>query len=203
MTERGGSFVKLIRGLRKGLCRVEDTLVCALLLAMVVVAAVPIVHRLAELKWNMMWADPLQKHLVLWIALLGAASATKDRHHINIDVLGRLLRGRAKCGSQAVTDLFSAVVCAMLAYACAAFVQAERESFIHGSFASSGTLFWKVAAWHAQAVMPFAFGLMACRFLIQTVEDVFALVTGAKAGESEEPAPSPAEDDQQPAGGET
>lgn len=199
---KGGSFVKAIQGLRRGLGRAEDALVCALLLVMVVVAAIPIVHRVAELQWNMMWADPLQKHLVLWIALLGAALATKDRHHINIDVLGRLLRGRAKSGSQALTNLFSAAVCAMLAYACAAFVQAERDSFIHGSFASSGTLFWKVAAWHAQAVMPFAFGLMACRFLVQTIEDIVALVAGAKAG-GDEPVPSPAEDDQQPAGGET
>ena len=192
----GGAAGRCLRGLRRGLGWAENTFIGLLLLTMVGLAALRIVRR--EMGWNidLMWADQMLTHMVLWVALLGAALATKDRNHINIDVVGRLLRGRAKSITRAVTDLFSAVVCVALTYACHKFFHAEHEAFRGATLAGAQPLFWKVAPWHAQLVMPFAFALMAVRFLVQTVEDVVAAVTGRPV---EDPRPTNAVSDPQEA----
>ena len=77
-----------MRNLLKWLYRVEDGLLVALLLAMIVLAGVDILARLA-LGSGMTWIAPVLRVLVLWIGLLGALVATRSREHIAIDVLSR------------------------------------------------------------------------------------------------------------------
>ena len=159
--------------------RLETALVCVLLLSMVGVAALRIVVRVGRLKLDIMWSDAYLKHSVLWITVLGAALATRDRNHVNIDVVGRLLKGRWRAGCQALTDLFAAVVCGVVAWACYVFVLSQQQAFAAKSFSTAGTIFGSVPAWYAQAVMPVAFALMTVRFLVQTVEDAVALWRGS------------------------
>ena len=40
---------------------------------------------------GLLWADPLMRHIVLWLGCLGAALATTSARHINIDVFSRAL----------------------------------------------------------------------------------------------------------------
>ena len=163
---------------RRAFVWVENALCCLIVLAIMGVAVWRIVVREAEWQVNAMWADPFLKHAVLWLTLIGAALATKDRNHINIDVVGRLLKGRWRSACQVLTSLFSTVICALLAYACCRFVLDQRTAFIDQTYDSSGTIFGNVPAWHAQAVMPVAFAIMSLRFLLQTVEDAYAVVMG-------------------------
>jgi len=163
---------------RRAFVWVENALCCFLVLAIVGVAVWRITVREAGWQFDTMWADPFLKHAVLWLTLVGAALATKDRNHINIDVVGRLLKGRWRAACQVLTSLFSCVVCALLAYACCRFVLAQRTAFIDQTYDSSGTVFGNVPAWHAQAIMPIALAVMSLRFLLQTVEDAYAVVMG-------------------------
>ena len=69
----------------------------------VVLAALQIVLRYG-FDSGIAWADPLLRVLVLWLGLLGALAATRDRRHITIDVLSRMLPARAKAAADAATS---------------------------------------------------------------------------------------------------
>ena len=105
---------------------------------------------------GILWGDPLLRHLVLWIALLGAAMATKEGKHINIDVISRVLPGRGKVAIQALTDLFSTCICVFLIQASLKFI---RDEFQAGTLA-----FLKIPTWALTVIFPVAFGLIALRF---------------------------------------
>lgn len=174
-------FAAIVRGagvVRRALMGLEVALVCLLLLAMVGVSALRIVVRVAHWELNLMWAGAFLKHSVLWLTVLGAALATRDRNHINIDVVGRLLKGRWRSGCLTLTNAFAAVVCVWAAWACYQFVGSQRDAFLNKSYDSAGTLFANVPAWYGQAIMPLAFALIALRFALHTIEDAAAVWTG-------------------------
>ena len=56
---------------------------------------------------SFLWGDPLLRHLVLWVGFIGASLATREEKHINIDVLGRALKGRPKLAVRFFTELFA------------------------------------------------------------------------------------------------
>jgi TRAP-type C4-dicarboxylate transport system permease small subunit len=105
---------------------------------------------------GILWGDPLLKHLVLWIALLGAAMATKEGKHINIDVISRMLPDRGKVAIRALTDLFSAFICVLL-------IQASLK-FIRDEFQAGALAFLNLPTWTVMIIFPVAFGLIALRF---------------------------------------
>ena len=102
----------------------EDGVLVTLLLTMISLAVSQIVLRNA-FDTGITWADSLLRVLVLWIALIGALVATRQQQHINIDLISRFLPVSAKRFVSAIVALFSAAVCAMLAYYCFDFVKME------------------------------------------------------------------------------
>ena len=107
------------------------------------------------------WADGLVRLGILWLALIGAVAASRDRRHIAIDVLSRLLPPRLQAVVSVVRNLFTAAVCALLAWYSWVFVRDSRE---FGDMLLDG---WP--AWWFQIVMPVAFALIAYRFLVRIV----------------------------------
>ncbi len=136
---------------------VENTLMALLLLGMIFLATGQIVMRNV---WDtgLAWSDPLLRIMVLWLGLLGAMAATRNNEHISIDVLSRFLPPRWQRVSRLVTDLFSATICAIIAYHAAGFVLMERED---GMIA-----FANVPAWVCESIIPIGFAVMALRFLL-------------------------------------
>jgi TRAP-type C4-dicarboxylate transport system permease small subunit len=141
--------------------RFEDTLLAAVLTAMIGLAAMQILLRNA-LESGLGWADPVVRLLVLWLGLLGALAASRDDRQINVDVLTRLLPSKAAVAVRALTHLTTAVISALVAYQAGRFVRSEYE---FESIAFSG-----IPAWVAAAVIPVAFGGIALRYLFQAVE---------------------------------
>ena len=107
---------------------------------------------------GIMWGDPLLRHLLLWVALLGATVATKEGKHINIDVISRLLPDRGKAAMHALTDLFSSFICILLIHASFKFMRDE--------FQAGALVFLKIPVWTVAVIFPVAFGLIALRFAI-------------------------------------
>lgn len=156
------------RGLSRGvhlLHRAEDALLALLLTAMVLLAPLQIVLR-HGFGGGMTWADPLLRVGVLWLGLLGALAATRERRHINVDVLSRILKPRARAATDAVTSLFACAVSGAVALHSARFVASEYR---FGSVAFSG-----IPAWALEVVIPFAFGMIALRFGLRVVTDLAA-----------------------------
>ncbi|MEA3291388.1 MAG: TRAP transporter small permease [Pseudomonadota bacterium] len=152
----GGALDRLIRLLHL----LEDGLLVSLLLAMILLAFGQIVLR-NFFGTGVAWVDPLLRVLVLWLGLIGALVATRLDKQISIDVLTRLLGPRLTAFSRLVTRLFAAAVSGLIAWHAARFIVDEWQS---GSVAFSG-----VPAWMLELVIPFGFGIIAARFLLQAL----------------------------------
>jgi TRAP-type C4-dicarboxylate transport system permease small subunit len=136
--------------------RAEDVLLAFLLGTLVLLAPLQIFLRnFFDAGW--IWADPLLRVLVLWVALLGALAASRTDKQIAIDVVSQFLSPRAKAIVGFNTGLFTAFVCGVVAYHSWLFVAGERE------FGSKA--FGDVPAWLCQLVIPFAFALIGARHL--------------------------------------
>jgi TRAP-type C4-dicarboxylate transport system permease small subunit len=145
------------RGIR-ALHRIEDALLAVLLLAMILLAPLQIVlHDVFDS--GITWIDPLLRVLVLWVGMLGALAASRDGRHITIDVLSRLLPARARAATDALTSLFATAVSGLVAWHAARFVLTE--------YSFESTAFSGLPAWALQSILPFAFGMIALRYLLR------------------------------------
>ena len=141
--------------LRTGFHRLEDGALVMALVSMLVMALTQIVLR-NLFDSGFLWAESFLRILVLWIAFLGAMVATRDRNHISIDLLSRLLPTAYFVPFQIVSLLVASLLCAVAAYHSAVFISYEYED---------GTIaFAEVPVWLCQSIMPIGFGVMALRF---------------------------------------
>ncbi|MGR9114207.1 MAG: TRAP transporter small permease [Gammaproteobacteria bacterium] len=137
--------------------RIEDIVLVAILTSMIGLAISQVMLRNV---WGsgFAWVDPLLRILVLWIALLGAMAATRDRNHISIDVLSKFLPDYLKKPAQVLTHLFTSFICTLLAWQGWRLVQLDYQEAT-GAFAS-------VPAWVCELIIPFGFGIIGLRFLL-------------------------------------
>jgi TRAP-type C4-dicarboxylate transport system permease small subunit len=151
----------MCRRLTAWLRGLEDIALVTILAAMIVLAIGQVALRDV---WGsgIGWADPLLRILVLWLALLGAMAATRDRNHINIDVLSKFLPDYLKKPAQLLTHLFSSVVCALLAW------QGGRLVLL--DYREATTAFASVPAWACELIIPFGFGVMSLRFFLYLLQ---------------------------------
>ncbi len=137
--------------------RAEDALLVLLLGAMIALASSQILLRNL---WDMglSWGEPLLRVSVLWVGLLGAMAATRDRRHIRIDLLSRFLPPRLAAWNRRLTDLFAGLICLLLAW--------HGARFVHYEWMDGSLLFGAVPAWVCESIIPFAFALMGLRYLL-------------------------------------
>lgn len=157
--------------------RIETGILAALLGVLVVLSAAQIALR-NLLDTSVTWGDPLLRVLVLWVGLLGALAASREDRQISVDVLSRLLSGRARSAAEAVTAVFTTLITGLLAYHAARFVLSELQAGSPG--------FGAAPAWALEAILPVGFGLIALRYAILSAVRVRALV-GHGAGREAEP----------------
>jgi TRAP-type C4-dicarboxylate transport system permease small subunit len=136
----------------------ENALLVGMLALMVLLAASQILLR-NFLDISINGADHLLRLLVLWVAYLGAVSASREGKHIHVDAIARWLPGRTKAGVGALTDLFTSGVCMVLAWQALRFMHSARES---GEMA-----FGSLPVWVAELILPLAFTLIALRYVLR------------------------------------
>jgi TRAP-type C4-dicarboxylate transport system permease small subunit len=145
---------------RRLLHRLEDGLLALLLTGMILLAGTQILLR-NLFDTGFTWADPLLRILVLWVGLLGALAASRQDKHIAIDVLARALPEGAQRLSHALTALFTAAVCALIAWHSGRFVSMEIDAGTPG--------FRGLPAWWFELIIPVAFGLIGLRYLLRSL----------------------------------
>jgi TRAP-type C4-dicarboxylate transport system permease small subunit len=144
--------------------RLEEILLVSLVVLMVSLGFLQILFR-NFISVGIVWIDSLVRHLVLWIALLGASIATRENRHIAIDVIsGRLSPGHYS-RIQGAVQLFSALVCLLLVYPAVRFVQND--------YVAGKTLAFGIPLWLSQAIMPAMMLVMGVRFLLQGIKKLF------------------------------
>ncbi|MEW8497885.1 MAG: TRAP transporter small permease subunit, partial [Candidatus Thiodiazotropha taylori] len=113
-------MINMLQTIRQVIHRFEELLTAILLGGMILLAGSQIVLR-NLFDSGLIWADPSLRIMVLWIALLGAIAATRENRHIRIDLLSHVLSKRSQSLLTVVHDLFSALVCGLIAWHSARF----------------------------------------------------------------------------------
>ena len=103
------------------------------------------------------WADSALRILVLWIGMIGAMFASRNKKHIRIDVLSHYLPAKLQNNIWRITELITAVVCAIVAYYSIEFIQFEYED--------AQIAFANVPVWLCETIIPVAFIIMSLRYL--------------------------------------
>ena len=163
---------------RRFMLRFLEGATAALLLAMVVLSGLQILLRNA---WEsgLLFIDPLLRHFVLLLAFLGALTATGQKRHLQINLLGRLLSGGWSRVVGTGVALVGAAVCLELARASLALVAEEIPT---GEIA-----FLSVPTWGVIAIFPVSFLGMAFRLMLLAFEEAKGLAPPTDA----EPIPLP------------
>jgi TRAP-type C4-dicarboxylate transport system permease small subunit len=154
--------------------RIEDALLAALISVMVLLGALQIFSR-NVLGEGIGWADEVLRIMVLWLALLGAMAASRDRRQLRIDLLSRYLTGRPRHFFDAIADLLTAFVSGVIAWYAFAFVS-DSKSF-------GDMLVGSIPAWIVQAILPLAFAVIGARHLRAGMISLMGLLKGDGARE--------------------
>ncbi|ERP93048.1 C4-dicarboxylate ABC transporter permease [Alcanivorax sp. P2S70] len=163
----------LLRGLHRFLHQLEDGLIVAVLLFMILLAVAQIILR-NFFGTSLIWIEPLLQNAVLWIGLLGAMIASRNDEHIRIDVASALLPEKYHPFLTVAVDLFTAFICVLVAWYSVGFVIEEYE------YATPA--FGSVPSWLLQAIIPVGFSVMAVRYVV-----LFALGLIGKRPKLQEP----------------
>ncbi|RJP95565.1 MAG: TRAP transporter small permease [Desulfobacteraceae bacterium] len=134
----------------------EDFLIAFFLAMMVVMVLMQVVMR-NLFQSGILGGEDFIRHLVLWIAFIGAGVATRSKAHVRIDMLTHLVKASTRKYLDAVVDLFSCGVCLILTVASCQFVWIEFQSHAHSAFFS-------LPVWALQIVMPLGYLVIAIRF---------------------------------------
>ncbi len=113
---------------------------------------------------------PLVQHLTLWIALLGAALATRFDRHLALSTVS-FLPERVRPAIRILTFGLGATVAAWLGVASLDLVLIERDA--------GGVVAWGIPLWAALAVMPAGFAVIAGRLIRRSAESFQGRLTAA------------------------
>jgi C4-dicarboxylate transporter DctQ subunit len=144
--------------------QLEELLLVCLVFGMVALGAAQILFR-NVISIGLVWIDPLQSHLVLWVALLGASIATRENRHIVIEILPERLPATVRRRIKGVLQLFSALVCFFLVYPAVQFI---LNDYRPGKYLAFG-----IPLWVSQTVMPAMWLVLGIRFALQSVSNLF------------------------------
>lgn len=113
------------------------------------------------------------RHLVLWIAFVGAGLATREGRHVKIDMASRILSERGRQIADIISIIFSIAVCTILFVASCKFVYIDYTSSVAASFLN-------VPLWIMEAIIPVGYLIVAMRFSAKAIGNIFYMAKGKK-----------------------
>jgi len=167
--------MKYINWCNNLVAKIETVFLITILLTMILLAFLQVILR-NFFSTSIFWGDTFLRHLVLWIGFLGASLATKEKRHINIDILSRFLSSSQKRISGFLINWYSYVGCFFLMEAAFKFIKFEKES--------GSTLFGEIPVWIFQIIIVVGFGLMMLRFLLHAIDNLIQHSKKASEGQA-------------------
>ncbi len=171
--------VELINNIFKN---IEKWLVIISFSLMVIFSSLNVILRALYTKFNIQfantflssidWSEPFARLLVLWITFLGASLLTKDNRHIRIDIMGHFLPPSLQAVRELILSIACSVICFFMLWASIGYISMEMQ---YGTSMLMG-----VSAWKWQLIIPFGFGMMLFRFLVNLLIEIMNL-SGNKA----------------------
>lgn len=141
----------------------ENAVMAFLLTAMIMIAASQIILR-NFFDYGIAWSEPLLRIMMLWLGLFGAMLASRERNHIRIDLLSRLLPKTGQRVASFITHIFSSFICGVISYYAWQFVISEKNEGI--------IAFENIPAWLCEIIIPISFAVMALRFAARCLVDL-------------------------------
>ena len=137
--------------------RVEVAIIALLLASLIFFGCLQIFLR-NVFHSGIIWADPLMRHIVLWLGCLGGVMATARIRHISIDVFTRFLPAPLQPFRDKIVYFATAVAASVLGLAALKLVIDEKE------FGEKA--FLNLDVWMLQLILPIAFFLITYRSLL-------------------------------------
>jgi TRAP-type C4-dicarboxylate transport system permease small subunit len=156
--------ISVLKKLEKAGTLAEDTVLLVILISMILLAGTQIFLR-NFFDTSLFWGDEMLRLMVLWLTVAGGLAASRMDKHISIEVLDRFLPAAAQYVAKILIDLFTAAICALVAWHSARFVMSSYEF--------GDTLLKNTPAWILQIILPIGFGLMAYRHLVLAIKRLF------------------------------
>ncbi len=152
----------------------EEAALAFLVCGMVVLVLVQIVLR-DVFSTGITGGSEAVRHMVLWVAFIGAGLAAREGRHIRIDALQRVLPVKTRTVLDIVTSVFTMAVCAVLMAASVGFIRVDHET-------STSILFHsvRVPVWILETVIPLGYAMVLARYLIRSALQVRSLLGGSK-----------------------
>ena len=154
------------------IAKIEDGLLVFLLSTMIILAGSQIILR-NIFSTGFTESDSVLKILVLWVGMLGAVVATRERRHISIDILSRYLSDMKRAYVEIVIDIFVTTVCGLLAF------HSTRMMLV--DYAEKTIAFSGVPTWLLESILPVAFTIIALRYLMYTWQGITKLLKAKPA----------------------
>jgi TRAP-type C4-dicarboxylate transport system permease small subunit len=152
------------------IARIEEVTVSILLGAMIFLVLIQIVLR-NFFSTGITGGAEMVRHLVLWIAFLGAAMAAREAKHIRIDVALRILTPRWRAFAEALTGLFTAGVCCILMYAAIQFNIMDYHS-------GTKIAFFDTPVWLLELIIPVGYLIVMIWFAVRCGESFWKFIRG-------------------------
>ena len=115
-------------------------------------------------------ADHLLRGSVLWIGLIGASLATRQRKHITIEALGRVLPPPARRATLVAVGLAALTILAVLLRVSVEYVAESRErAEVYFTFRETG---FEFREWWVRLILPVALAIMVWRTLLLLMQVV-------------------------------
>ncbi len=145
------------RRLYQALIMAENGIILSLLLALIIISVVQILMR-NLFGSGILWVEEFIRIAVLWIALVGAMIGSRNNQHIAIDLITHYLPEHYYRHLKTFTNFACGLICLIIAYHSLLFVQMEWED--------GGLAFSIVPNWLCVSILPIAFLIIACRYLL-------------------------------------
>ena len=164
------SLAERLHKIESRLLTAERLLLVLLVVGMTTLGFVQIVLR-KLFSGGFLWADTFLRHLVLWVAFLGAGAAVAQNKHFGADLGERLFTGRARLVAQLVVQVITIGVCALLAWASVIFITDEFKS-AH-AHVSLGPV--QLPSTWFEIILPVGFALLFIHYVIKSLETALEL----------------------------
>jgi TRAP-type C4-dicarboxylate transport system permease small subunit len=163
----GPAFVGGVGRIGRVVRRSEEVIFSVFLVLMIVLGLMPIILRYFS-SVGVQGTDTLSRHLLLWIALLGAGTAVRERSSISVDLISQMVSMRKRLVIRGITEFASVAVCVIVVWASVAFVRSQAE-FSNGKIAMLS-----IPEWWLSLVLPIGFSILTLRLLLAAAMDLTA-----------------------------
>lgn len=151
------------------IARLEDGFLVFLLSLMIGLSVLQIILR-NVFQSGFTDGESLARILVLWVGMLGAVVASRERKHISIDILSRYVNEKPRQYVEVLVDVFVVFICSLLATHSMRMLMVDYEA--------NTTAFANIPTWVLGSILPVAFGIITLRYLIYSWQGIRVIIRG-------------------------